>query len=141
MKLWIVVVVLCVVFPLNQVAAQTVAQKLDNLLADTGLNGNVLVTQDGRVVYERSFGFADIAGRIPNTPDSKFQTASVAKVFTSTAVLQLQEKGKLKLEDTVVKHLPDFPFPTITLRHLLSHTSGLPDLEMYELLVKQNPDR
>jgi CubicO group peptidase (beta-lactamase class C family) len=140
MKRLILVFVICTAFPPNQVAAQTLAQKLDALLASTDLNGNVLVAENGRASYERSYGYADIAARIPNTPDSAFQTASVAKVFTSTAVLQLHEKGKLKLVDAVVKHLPDFPFPTISIRDLLSHTSGLPDLEMYEPLVKQNPD-
>lgn len=126
---------------LDDAGAQTVPQKLDALFAAADLNGNVLVAEDGQVVYERSFGYADLAARIPNTADSAFQTASAAKVFTSTAVLQLYEKGKLKLDDPVVKHLPDFPFPDIHIRHLLSHTSGLPDLEMYERLIKQNPDR
>lgn len=141
MKKLILVFVLSAGFPLNQVAARTVAQKLDALFATTDLNGNVLVAENGRIIYEQSFGYADIAARVPNTPDSAFQTASVAKVFTATAVLQLHEKGKLKLDDPLVKYLPEFPFATITIRHLLSHTSGLPDLEMYERLVKESPDR
>lgn len=137
MKKLMLVFVLAAALNVN---AQTVGEKLDALFAATEMNGNVLVAENGRVVYQRSFGYADLAARIPNTADSVFQTASVAKVFTSTAVLQLHEKGKLKLDDPVVKYLRDFPFPNITIKHLLSHTSGLPDLEMYERMVQRTPD-
>jgi CubicO group peptidase (beta-lactamase class C family) len=91
------------------------------------------------VLYHQSFGYADISKQIPNTPSARFQTASISKPFTATAVLQLLEKGQLQLSDPFVKYFPEFPYPTITLKHLLSHTSGLPGLELYEPLVRQHP--
>ncbi len=104
------------------------------------LNGGLLVAEKGKPVYEKSFGMADFGKGQPNTTASTFNLASISKVITATAVLQLMEKGKIRLEARVKDYLPLFPFDTITIRHLLTHTSGLPDLELYEDLVKQYPD-
>jgi CubicO group peptidase (beta-lactamase class C family) len=132
------------VFSLAQ-TDKSVAQKLDDyftVLAREGeINGNVLVAENGRIVYEKSFGYADFEAQKLNTGDTEFQLASIAKPFTAIAVLQLKEKGKLSLDDKFVKYFPDFPYPEITIRHLLSHTSGLPDLELFDKLIKENPDR
>lgn len=103
-------------------------------------NGNILAAQDGKIVFEHAYGYADFPSHTRNTLDSRFNLASVSKVFTSTAILQLMEKGKLRLDDTFQSYFPDFPFPEITVRHLLCHQSGLPDLELFEDLVKQYPD-
>jgi CubicO group peptidase (beta-lactamase class C family) len=120
-------------------------QRLDALFTEVDgapyLHGGVLVAENGRVLYHRAFGYADVAARVPNTIDARFQTASMSKVFTSTAVLQLAAKRRLRLEDPVARHLRGFPYPGITLRHLLAHTSGLPDLELYESLIAQEPTR
>jgi CubicO group peptidase (beta-lactamase class C family) len=140
MKNSIYAVILVCIFLAHQTAAQTVSQKLDTFFEASPLNGNVLVAEKGRIIYQKSFGYADLAAKVPNTQDSAFQTASVSKVFTSTAVLQLREKGKLKLDEPLVKYFPEFPFPGITIKHLLLHTSGLPDLEIYEVLVRNNPE-
>lgn len=125
-------------------AQSPVAQKLDSLftqIAKNGdFNGGILVADKGKIVYQKGFGYADFANKIPNTVDSRFNLASISKTFTSVAILQLKEKKKLKLEDTFVKYFPEFPFPDITIRHLLSHTSGLPDLELYESVANANPD-
>lgn len=133
------------IFSGNQIAAQIVSQKLDDFFSSPGnptfFNGNVLVAEKGKIVYRKSFGYADIAKKILNSESSAFQTASVSKVFTSTAVLQLKDKGRLKLADSLVKYFPDFPYPNITVRHLLSHTSGLPDLELYQSIINQNPNQ
>lgn len=103
-------------------------------------NGNVLVAENGKIVYEQAFGFADFASERPNTLASTFPIASITKTVTSTAVLQLQEQGKLQVGDPVKKYLPDFPYPTITIRHLLSHTSGLPPYDdLFESLRKAHP--
>lgn len=108
-------------------------QQLDSLfnVLDTAshFNGNVLVAQGDRVVYARSVGYAQLNERKKNTSRSAFQIGSVSKTFTSLAILQLAEKGKLQLEDPVEHFLTDFPYHTLTIRHLLSHTSGLPDKE------------
>lgn len=121
------------------------AQKLDdyfsNLAKEGEINGSVLVAENGKIVYEKSFGYRDLEAKKLNTKDTEFQLASIAKTFTAVAVLQLKEKGKLNLDDKFIKYFPDFPYPDITLRHMLSHTSGLPDLELFDKLIKENPDR
>jgi CubicO group peptidase (beta-lactamase class C family) len=104
------------------------------------MNGNILLAENGKTIYQRSFGYADYASRSINDSNSRFNLASISKIFTSTAILQLKEKGQLKLEDHFQHYFPDFPFSDITIRHLLTHTSGLPDLELYEALVKAFPD-
>lgn len=95
--------------------------------ADSHFNGTVLVSDHGVVIYQNSKGYSDITNHRLNTSFSRFRLASVSKIFTATAIMQLVEEGKLKLEDTLVKYLPTFPYPKITIRQLLSHTSGLPD--------------
>lgn len=140
MKTLILISLFVSAFLAQGVAAQSIPEKLDALFDEAGLNGNVLVAEHGRIVYQKSFGYADIATKLRNTPDAAFQTASMSKIFTATAVLQLRDNGKLSLDDPLVTYLREFPFPNITIRHLLSHTSGLPDLEMYEPLVRQQPD-
>jgi CubicO group peptidase (beta-lactamase class C family) len=77
-------------------------------------NGNVLIAEKGKIVYEKSFGYADVATRRLNSNTSAFHIASITKTFTATAILQLVEKGKLQLDDPVKKHLKDFPYPQIT---------------------------
>lgn len=82
-----------------------------------------------KVVYENCFGIANMVTRTPITPDTFFNLASVSKQFTATAILQLQEAGKLSVDDKVNKYFPEFTDPVwndITIGHFLSHTSGLP---------------
>jgi len=91
-------------------------------------SGVVLVAQEGKVLYAKAFGEANKDFHIPNTLHTRFELASISKLFTGIAVIQLVEKGKIGLDDPVQKHLPDFPFgDKITILHLLTHTSGLPD--------------
>ncbi len=88
-------------------------------------NGTVLVARRGMIIYQDAFGYADFRDRTPHTPDTPFQLASISKTFTATAVLMLQEDGLLNIDDPVNKHIPEFPYPHMTIRHLLSHTSGI----------------
>ncbi|MCJ8211206.1 beta-lactamase family protein [Mucilaginibacter sp. RS28] len=108
-------------------------QKLDSLFntLDTArkFNGNVLVAEKNKVVYSRSVGFSQLNTPKRNTVNSAFQIGSVSKTFTATAVLQLVQQGKVHPDDPLTKYFPDFPYKNITVRHLLSHTSGLPDKE------------
>lgn len=94
---------------------------------------SVGVVYDQELIWAKGFGFADVEKKIPATPATIYRMASVTKTFTATAIMQLRDAGKLSLEDPVVKHLPWFkiksPFadaPAITIRHLLTHTAGLP---------------
>jgi CubicO group peptidase (beta-lactamase class C family) len=120
----------------QQACAQDARARLDTLFTTgyaTGrINGQVLIAQNGSVIYERSFGLADRQHKIPVSSISHFNLASVSKLFTAVAVLQLKEKGTLKLTDPVVKYLPEFPFPNVTIRHLLTHTSGLADFDLFD---------
>jgi CubicO group peptidase (beta-lactamase class C family) len=123
--------------------AQSHNSSLDSLFAAKPhefFNGQVVVRQNGAVTYHKIAGYADRGNRLPNRSGSLFNLASVTKPFTSTAVLQLVEKGKVELGQPVQTYLKDFPYPEITVRHLLSHTSGLPDLELYEEIVQSYPD-
>lgn len=93
--------------------------------------GNVLVAEKGKVVYMQSFGKTGITTGVPNTRGISFPVASVSKTFTATAILQLAEKGRLQVSDPVSRYLPAFPYTTVTIKHLLSHTSGLPPYDDY----------
>jgi CubicO group peptidase (beta-lactamase class C family) len=104
------------------------------------LNGNILLVRKGQVIANKSFGYADFVTLKPNTTDAHYNLCSISKIFTSTAILQLRDKGKLSLDDNIARYLTDFPFSDITIKQLLNHTSGLPDLELFEDLVKQYPD-
>ena len=104
-------------------------------------NGNILVAEKGKIIYEKSFGYADFKNKRLNTTDSKFTICSITKTFTATAILQLQDKGKLKVTDHVVKYLPEFPYPNITIVNLLTHTSGLRAYdEFFDSLRIAHPD-
>ena len=92
-----------------------------------GFNGNVILQQNGEVIYERSMGLADVEAGIPLDGLSVFELASSGKCYTAAAIGMLKDDGRLDFDDPVVQHLPGFPFPDISLRHLLNHVSGLPD--------------
>ncbi|WP_265587607.1 serine hydrolase domain-containing protein [Sphingomicrobium arenosum] len=90
----------------------------------------VAVVNDGRLVYQGTFG--DARPGVPLTPAHAFHVASLSKPFVATAIMLLVEEGQLGLDDPVVRHLPYFPFdPAITVRQMLSHSSGLPDVTDY----------
>lgn len=141
-KLWIVILFFTAV---TNVVAQNKQKELDNFFSTLSqnqqFNGNVLIAENGTIVYEKSFGYADFSTKRPNTANTSFPIASITKTFTSTAILQLKEKGKLQLEDAVIKILSDFPYPDITIKQLLSHTAGLPIYDsLFFLLIHDHPD-
>jgi CubicO group peptidase (beta-lactamase class C family) len=87
------------------------------------------IARDGRPVYARAFGMADLEFGIPNTPETIFESGSVAKQFTAASIVLLALDGKLRLDDPVKKYiteLPDYGAP-LTIRHLLNHTGGVRD--------------
>jgi CubicO group peptidase (beta-lactamase class C family) len=94
-------------------------------------NGNVLFAYKGHVILEKSYGFTNPDDSIPLTKDHRFQIASITKTFTSTAILQLMENGKLKLEDSVNIFIDSFPYRGITVEMLLCHRGGLSKYEYY----------
>ncbi|HDR7636283.1 MULTISPECIES: serine hydrolase domain-containing protein [Bacillus] len=104
------------------------ATKLDQYLKDKGFNGTVLVTDKNNVVLRKGYGYANIKDKVLTTPRTKYRIGSITKTVVAISILQLREKGKLNIEDNVNKYIPSFPADkNITLRNLLTHTSGLPD--------------
>jgi CubicO group peptidase (beta-lactamase class C family) len=91
----------------------------------SGFNGNVLVAKKGKIIYEGSFGWANHLTRDSLTLGSQFELASVTKTMTGTAIMQLWEKGKIKLDQDVKDFFPDFPYDGVTIRLLLTHRSGM----------------
>lgn len=87
------------------------------------------VSLNGETVFEKAFGLADLEFNVPNTPQTIFESGSVAKQFTAAAIVLLQQDGKLSLDDPVKKYIPELPDygVPLTIRHLLNHTSGLRD--------------
>ncbi len=114
-------------------AAQTAktAQTLDSALTYLHqrqlFNGTALVADNGKVVYKKAFGTANIATGEPLKTTSAFNLASVSKQFVAMTLMMLKEQGKLNYDDEVRQYLPEFPYEKITVRHLLTHTSGLPE--------------
>ena len=92
-----------------------------------GFNGAWLYAEKGEIVSKGVLGFRDPENTLPITEDTIFQLASVSKTFTSAAVMLLVREGTLHLEDEIVKFFPEIPYPGVTIRHLLTHTSGIPD--------------
>lgn len=126
-------VVLSLAFFCNALFAQE--DRADSVTAlfahfDEGLQPGaaVMVIRDSDIIYSRGFGYANLQKRIPVTAMSTFRLGSVSKQFTAMAIMVLAEAGKLDYDDPVVKYIPELTaYPGITIRHLLTHTSGLPD--------------
>jgi CubicO group peptidase (beta-lactamase class C family) len=117
-------------------AAGTTAGEIDvyltQLVEERRFSGSVLVARGGAILLERGYGLADRSCAVPNTPETTFRIGSITKQFTAMAILQLQEAGKLDVDDPITRYLPDYPIPArdgvaITVHHLLSHTSGIPE--------------
>lgn len=109
-------------------------QKIDSLFISWNQpnhpGGSVGILKEGKIIYSRAYGLASLEYLVPNTPDTRFNIASVSKQFTSMGIVLLQFQGKLSLNDNVRNHLPDLPVfeAPITIRHLIHHTSGMRSL-------------
>lgn len=91
-------------------------------------SGTILVASGGKVLISKGYGMADLENEVPNTPQTKFRLGSITKQFTAMAILQLQQEGKLNVQDPICKYMTnDCPeaWESITIQHLLSHTSGI----------------
>jgi D-alanyl-D-alanine carboxypeptidase len=125
------------VVPLVAAAADTVgpdqARRIDAdvaaILQRTGAPGaTIAIAEHGRIVYRHAYGLRDRDRRLPATVDTYYEIGSITKQFTAAAILQLQEAGKLHIDDKLAVYLPDAPHAgEVSLRQLLSHTSGMPE--------------
>lgn len=124
------IIYLCIVASLSRAGDAPDAMGLEATLArrfpSDGSGAAVLVARDGKVLFSHGYGYADREKEIPATPETRFRIGSVTKQFTAAAVLHLQQEGKLSINDSLAKYFPGYPGgDRITLRHLLTHTSGL----------------
>jgi CubicO group peptidase (beta-lactamase class C family) len=110
-------------------ADQEIQNYLDSLGAENKLPGAVLVAKDGKPIASKAAGLANKASGSPNRLDTKFNLGSINKMFTAVAIAQLAQAGRLKFEDTIGRHLPDYPNKAVaekvTIHQLLTHTSGM----------------
>lgn len=100
----------------------------DSLAARQDFSGCVLVAENGKPIFEKAFGYADLDKKIPNRISTRFELASVSKQFTAMAIMQLKEQGKLRYDDSLRQYFPALQFTGVTIRHLLNQTSGIPDV-------------
>lgn len=103
-------------------------------------SGSVLLAQHGTPVISRGYGWANAEWEVPNTPQTKFRIGSITKQFTSMVVMQLQEQGKLKVQDPICQYLSPCPvaWKPVTVHHLLTHTSGIPSYTGLSNVMKTN---
>jgi CubicO group peptidase (beta-lactamase class C family) len=125
--------VVAVLFIASVVQAQTPASSVDEIMSTwnspSSPGASVVVVRDGKILFQKGYGSANLEYSIPITSDTTFHVASVSKEFTAMALVLLEQDGKLSLEDDVHKYLPELPQygHTITIRNLLQHTSGIRD--------------
>ena len=122
------------------------AKKVDAFLSQWDKNDmpgcGVGVVKDGRLVYKRGFGMANLDYDVPNTPSTRFNLASASKPFTALSIALLAQQGKLSLDDDIRKYVPEIPKydETITIRHLLHHTSGIREYQALLFFSGFSPD-
>ena len=113
--------------------AQKVDAYLQPLLRTNNFSGVVLVAKADRIVFQKGYGQASIEHHVPNSPSTVFQIASVSKPFTSAAIMLLKEQGKLDLHAPLNVVLPGYPGgDRLTVHHLLTHTSGIPNINDFD---------
>ena len=117
----------------SQPSAQQITQKVDEYMNAAarvdGFSGSILVARDGQPVVSKGYGMANVELDVPNQPQTVFRLGSVTKQFTATAIMLLQERGKLNVNDAACKYLENCPaaWQPITIKNLLTHTAGVPN--------------
>jgi CubicO group peptidase (beta-lactamase class C family) len=119
--------------------SNTIAYTMDSLMQTIpDFNGVILIADKGVVKYHKAFGFRSIENKIALDTGDIFELASVSKQFTAMIIMMLNEEGKLHYDDSLSFYIPGLPYKGITIRHLLTHTSGLPD---YQAVMDQYWDK
>ncbi|PYP85444.1 MAG: serine hydrolase [Blastocatellia bacterium AA13] len=129
--------IVCLILVSFACASLAVAQDLtpkfeeymNGLMKQGKFSGSVLIARDGAVLFSKGYGMANLELDVLNTPETKFRLGSITKQFTATAILLLQERGKLSVQDPLCKYITDCPaaWSEVTIHHLLSHTGGIPN--------------
>jgi CubicO group peptidase (beta-lactamase class C family) len=123
-----------ILFVFDTTFGQNKAQKLDSLFSELyksgKFNGNILIAEKGKTIYQNSFGIGNEERQEKLNLNTIFELMSVSKQFTAMGIVLLKEQGKLSYDDPISRYLPSLEkYSDITLRHLMNHTSGLPDYE------------
>ncbi len=114
-------------------------QKIDSVLSTVPeFSGVVLIAEQGKPVYYKATGYLNFETKTQLDTTAIFELASVSKQFTAIVIMMLKEDGKLSYDDLLEKYIPGLPYAGITIRHLLTHTSGLPD---YQTIMDQHWDK
>lgn len=123
--------------------SQTKPEQIDQLLkryAEYGqFNGSALVSEHGKILYKNGFGLANMEWDISNAADTKHRLGSITKQFTALLILQMAEQGKLRLDVPITTYIPDYPKASgeqITIHHLLTHSSGIPNYTSFPNFFK-----
>jgi CubicO group peptidase (beta-lactamase class C family) len=116
-------------------------QVVESYVSGKAFMGSVLVARGNDILLSKGYGSANLEWNIPNSPSTKFRLGSITKQFTSASILLLEERGKLKTGDLVKKYIPDAPaaWDKITVYHLLTHTSGIPNFTGFPDYKAQEP--
>lgn len=133
-KFAIIILLLLGIKGISQTNSKLLKQ-IDSLLTnnnqDNTINGNILVIQNSKILYEKSFGFAEPNRKIKLNKDFKFLIGSIYKEFPAVAIMQLSEKGLINLEDNIDKYISELPSwsKDISIKNLLQYSAGLPDIQ------------
>lgn len=126
----------------SRVSGQELNKFFSTLSKNDIFNGSVLVSKPGEKLFSSFYGFSNIEKQEKINEKSQFPIASISKTFTATAILQLKQNGKLKIDDPVQKYLQDFPYSNVTIRHLLNNTSGLTQYySLFDDVIKEQPEK
>ena len=132
MKTKISLIVVVFSFLIATAQNQNLTQQFDDIVAQYYTDSNapgatVLVAKNGKAIYRKAVGKSNLELDVDMIPENVFMLASITKQFTAVSILMLEEQGKLSLSDPITKFIPDYPThgKTITVHHLLNHTSGI----------------
>ncbi len=135
MNVKIKILIVCLIFGMYACKqadqAKHKAELLDEFMTGQSkyfkFNGNALLAENGKIVFQKSYGYSDYDTKRMLNDSSVFELASLSKQFTATGILLLMDWGKLKLTDSLRRYFPELPYTNITIHQMLTHTSGLPD--------------
>ncbi|RQO35600.1 hypothetical protein DBR39_18075 [Chryseobacterium sp. KBW03] len=126
----------------NTLSGQELNNLFSTIYGEKLFNGSVLISKSDKTIFSNNYGFSNIEKKDKLNEHSQFPIASITKTFTSTAILQLQQKGKLNINELVQKYLPDFPYPNITIKQLINNTSGLAqEYTLFDTIIKEQPEK
>jgi CubicO group peptidase (beta-lactamase class C family) len=126
----------------QQQSDQKLASLIEKAVGLCRFNGSILVCKKGKIVFEKAYGYQDIQNKIKNTPHTNFQVGSMTKQFTAAVILKLAEQHKLLLDDKISMYFPNLKRSgEITIKNLLTHTSGLSEIFRDTLFLKENKQK